>query len=133
MATTIARLTLTSSDLLSDPLSLNVSMEINAAGTTTGITKTTGLRRQTFPNTNETKILEADDYTDNDTSRLYLKNTSSTSGRYIDIMLGTAGASTKIGRLYNGEWVLIPWANTADINLIVSNTDILFEWTLLYQ
>jgi len=133
MATTTATLTLVSSDLLSDPLSLNVSMDIVAAGTTTGVTKTTGLRRQTFPNTNETKVLEADDYTDNETSRLYLKNTSSTAGRYIDIMLGTAGASTKIGRLYNGEWALIPWANTADINLIVSNTDILFEWTLLYQ
>ena len=133
MATTTATLTLVSSDLLSDPLSLNVSMDIVAAGTTTGITKTTGLRRQTFPNTNETKILEADDYTDNETSRLYLKNTSSTSGRYIDIFIGPSGSSTKIGRLYNGEWALIPWANTADINLQVSNTDILFEWTLLYQ
>ena len=133
MATTTATLTLVSSDLLSDPLSLNVSMDIVAAGTTTGITKTTGLRRQTFPNTNETKILEADDYTDNETSRLYLKNTSSTSGRYIDIFLGPSGSSTKVGRLYNGEWALIPWANTADINLHVSNTDILFEWTLLYQ
>jgi len=133
MATTTATLTLVSSDLLSDPLSLNVSMDIVAAGTTTGITKTTGLRRQTFANTNETKILEADDYTDNETSRLYLKNTSSTSGRYIDIFIGPSGSSTKIGRLYNGEWALIPWANTADINLQVSNTDILFEWTLLYQ
>ena len=133
MATTTATLTLVSSDLLSDPLSLNVSMDIVAAGTTTGITKTTGLRRQTFPNTNETKILEADDYTDNETSILYLKNTSSTSGRYIDIFLGPSGSSTKVGRLYNGEWALIPWANTADINLQVSNTDILFEWTLLYQ
>lgn len=132
MATTTAMLTLVSSDLLSDPLALNVSMDINAAGTTTGITKTTGLRRQTFANTNETKILEADDYTDNETSRLYIKNTSSTAGRYIDITLGTV-AGTKIGRLYNGEWALIPWANTADINLQVSNIDIVFEWTLLYQ
>ena len=133
MATTTARLTLTSPDLLSDNLNLNVSMEINAAGTTTGVTKTTGLRRETFANTNETKILEADDYTDNETSRLYIKNTSSTAGRYIDITLGGVGASAKIGRLYNGEWALIPWANTADINLTVSNTDIIFEWTLLYQ
>lgn len=133
MATTTARLTLTSTDLLSDNLSLSVSMDINAAGTTTGITKTTGLRRETFANTNETKILEADDYTDNETSRLYIKNTSSTSGRYIDITLGAVGASAKIGRLYNGEWALIPWANTADINLQVSNIDILFEWTLFYQ
>jgi hypothetical protein len=133
MATTTAMLTLVSTDLLSDPLALSVSMEINAAGTTTGITKTTGLRRQTFANTNETQILEADDYTDNETSRLYIKNTSSTAGRYIDITLGSVGASAKIGRLYNGEWAFIPWANTADINLQVSNIDIVFEWTLLYQ
>lgn len=133
MATTSARLFIQSSDLVSDVLSLNVSMEINAAGTTTGITKTTGLKRQTFANTNETLILESDDYTDNETSRLYIKNTSSTAGRYIDITLGTKGASAKIGRLYNGEWALIPWANTADINLIVSNTDIIIEWMLLYQ
>lgn len=133
MATTTARLTLTSGDLLSDQLNLGVSMELNAAGTKTGMTKTTGLRRQTFANTNETKILEADDYTDNDSSRLYIKNISSTTGRYVDIFLGPSGSSTKIGRLYDGEWAFIPWANTADINLQVSNTDIIFEWTLIYQ
>ena len=102
MATTTAILSLTSGDLISDPLSLGVSMELVGAATTTGITKTTGLRRQTFANTNETKVLEADDYVDNKTHFLYVKNISTTAGRYLD-------------------------------NLQVSNIDILFEWTLLYE
>jgi hypothetical protein len=133
MATTTAILSLSSGDLISDPLSLGVTMELVAAATTTGITKTTGVRRQTFANTNETKVLEADDYVDNKTHFLYVKNISTTAGRYLDIHLGTSGASAKIGRLYNGEWAFIPWAATADVNLQVSNIDILFEWTLLYE
>ena len=114
-------------------INLNLSQTLYAAGTTTGITKTTGLRRQTLANTNETKILEADDYTDNLSLRLFIHNTSSTSGRYVDIRLGTVASSTLLGRMYNGEWAYIPWAGTADINIQVSNTDIVVEWMLLYQ
>ena len=57
MATTTARLNLSSSDLVSDNLSLVVSAEFNAAGTTTGLTETTGLRRQTMASTAETKLI----------------------------------------------------------------------------
>jgi len=46
MATTTATITLTSSDIADNALSLSNTMEMTTAGTTTGITETTGLARK---------------------------------------------------------------------------------------
>ena len=43
MATTTASLTITSSDLVGDALSLSTTNEINKAGTTVGLEQTTGM------------------------------------------------------------------------------------------
>lgn len=133
MATTTARLNLSSSDLVSDALSLIVSHELNAAATTTGLTETTGLRRQTMASTAETKLIEEGDYTDDTSNWLYFKNTSSTATRYVDITIGTIGSSIKLARVYNGEWAFIPYAGNADINVQVNNTDIVLEWMLIHE
>ena len=132
MATTTARLNLSSPDLVSDNLSLVVSAEFNAAGTTTGLTETTGLRRQTMASTAETKLIEEGDYTDDTSNWLYFKNTSSTATRYVDITIGSIGSSIKLARVYNGEWALIPYAGNADVNVQVNNTDIILEWMLIH-
>ena len=43
MATTTASLTITSSDLVGDALSLSTTKELHKAGTTTGLEQTTGM------------------------------------------------------------------------------------------
>lgn len=130
---TIAKITLTSADLLSDELNLEVSQTLFKAGASTDIAETTGLARYSSGATSETKILEADDYTDNKASKLYIKNTSSTRTDYVQITLGPSGSSTTIGRLYGGEWAFIPWGGASDVNVIQSSASIVLEWMLFYE
>ena len=48
MATTTATITLSSSDLLSDELALSTTATLTTAGSSTGVTQTTGLARKTI-------------------------------------------------------------------------------------
>ena len=132
MATTTAQVTLTSSDLLSDSLNMTSSFTLYNAGTTTGMSKTTGLARYSTGSTSETKLLEGDDYTSAKAHKLYIKNTSATRTEYVDILVGTIGG-TWLGRLYGGEWGLIPWSGNNDVNLTASTTTIVVEWMLIYE
>jgi|TARA_R100000501_G_C2614978_1_gene108741 hypothetical protein len=131
MATT-AKLTLTSADLLSDALSLEVSSTLYKAGASTDVALSTGLARYSTGSTSETKLLESDNYTSAKAHKLYIKNTSTTRTDYVDILVGTI-SGTWLGRLYGGEWGLIPWSGNNDINLTQSATSIVVEWMLFYE
>ena len=131
MATT-AKLTLTSADLLSDALSLEVSSTLYKAGASTDVALSTGLARYSTGSTSETKLLESDNYTSAKAHKLYIKNTSTTRSDYVDILVGTI-SGTWLGRLYGGEWGLIPWSGNNDINLTQSATTIVVEWMLFYE
>tara|TARA_Y100000310_G_scaffold309300_1_gene353252 strand:+ start:22 stop:417 length:396 start_codon:yes stop_codon:yes gene_type:complete len=131
MATT-AKLTLVSADLLSDALSLEITSTIYKAGASTDIAKTTGLARYSTGTTSETKLLESDNYTSAKAHKLYIKNTSTTRTDYVDILVGTI-SGTWLGRLYGGEWGLIPWSGNNDVNLTQSATSIVVEWMLFYE
>ena len=131
MATT-AKLTLTSADLLSDALSLEVSSTLYKAGASTDVALSTGLARYSTGSTSETKLLEGDNYTSAKAHKLYIKNTSTTRTDYVDILVGNI-SGTWLGRLYGGEWGLIPWSGNNDINLTQSATSIVVEWMLFYE
>ena len=133
MATTTAKLTLSSSDLTSDSISLIPSNTLYDAATSTGMSKTTGLARYSTGGTSETKILESGDYTSDKAHKIYIKNTSTTRTEYIDVTIGTVDGSTKIGRLYAGEWAFMPWSGTADLNVTQSAASIVIEWMLIYE
>ena len=124
MATTTASITITSSDLLTDELALTTSSTLTNAGGTTGMTQTTGLARTTtsFSGSgviDSTVLFRADDYTANGANKIYLKNTSTTATEYFTVYLtGDRGGEThadadaliEVGRLYSGDWALIPWS-----------------------
>jgi len=125
MATTTADITITSTDLLSDSLSLTTSATLTNAGGAVGVTQTTGLARKTTAVVGSTALIDtevlyrADDYTANGANKIYLKNTSTTDTQYFTVYLtGDRGgethtdtdALTEIGRLYAGDWALIPWS-----------------------
>ena len=80
MATTTAGITLTSTDLLTDSLSLSASATITDAGGSTGVTQTTGLARTNFTNNPiQSKVIyRSDDATANGANKVYLKNVSTT-------------------------------------------------------
>ena len=57
MATTTAQITLTSTDLLTDSLSLTSTATLFDAGTSTGITQTEGLSRKITTSTSDVTLL----------------------------------------------------------------------------
>ena len=76
MATTTARLTLTSTDLLTDSLSLSASATLTNAGGSTGMTQTTGLARDTISYASSgvidtTVLYRSDDYTADKANKIY--------------------------------------------------------------
>ena len=92
MPTTSAALTLSSSDLTSNSLSISTSTTLNKAGLYAGLTDTSGLARRTtsFASSGviDTVVLfRGDDYTSNGANKVYLKNLSTTASEYFTIYL----------------------------------------------
>ena len=120
MATTTASITLASSDLTSDALSLSKTATLTKAGTTTGLTQTGGLGRKTTSSSSIYTLFDASDaqFTDDKASKVYLLNTSSTATEHFIVTVG----SQVVGRIYAGDWAFIPWASTADFKITPSES-----------
>ena len=130
MATTTATITLASTDLLSDELALTTSATLTGAGNSTGLTGTGGLARKTVSGGHaQYTLFDGSDYTADKAHKLYLKNTSTTAAEYFLITVN----SEDIGRLYAGDWALIPWSahdNDNDIKIDPSANDMTLEYML---
>ena len=90
MATTIATISIASTDLLSSALAFTSSNPINKAGLDTGITETSGLSRTTTSYASSgvidtTVLYRSDDATDDKANKVYLKNMSSTASEYFTV------------------------------------------------
>ena len=133
MATTTATITINSTDLLSDELSLSTTTTLTEAGNSTGLTGTSGLGRKTTSSSSQYILFDADDYPSGPAKahKIYLKNTSASAGEYFTI---THNAE-EIGRLYAGDWAFFPWNNhdgAADIKITPSeSTSMTLEYMLL--
>ena len=76
MATTTATLTVSSSDLTSNALTLSVTNTLYKAGTTIGLDQTTGINKKVYAaaHTNAT-LISAGDFDDNTANAVFIKNT----------------------------------------------------------
>jgi hypothetical protein len=131
MATTTAQLVLTSTDLLSDSLSLSAIATLTTAGSATGLTGTEGLGRKKTANTTEYTLFAAADYTDDKAHKVYLKNLSTTAAEYFEIQV----AGTVVGRIYAGDWAFLPWSadstgTNCDIDITPSASNMTLEYML---
>ena len=111
MATTTATVTLTSSDLASDALSLSATKTCYKAGTTVGLDQTTGLTK-----TYVTAVTQFDPFpvvkgTTNadENGKVYIANLSTEDTEFVQISIG----DKLIGRLYAGDFMWIPWNQEA--------------------
>ena len=133
MATTTAKITITSSDLIdSQTLSLAASMDMKQAGSATGLTNTTGLARKTVASDHNAYDLFLDaNYTNAGNNRIYLRAVGTTVGEYFDIKVH----DITFGRLYSGDWCLLPWlgSDDMDINIDPSANGMTLEYMLFYQ
>ena len=130
MATTTASLTLSSSDLTSDALSLTKTATLTAAGSsTTGLSQTSGVARRKYNADPAVAniVAEADDYTADRAHKVYLFNTSTTSTEYFIVKVGTA----VVGRFYAGDWMYMPWNGSIDVTVTPSETtDMTIEYAI---
>jgi hypothetical protein len=130
MATTTAQLVLTSTDLLSDSLSLSAISTLTTAGSSTGLTGTEGLGRKKTGNTTEYTLLDASAHTDDKAHKVYLKNLSTTAAEYFEVQV----AGAVIGRIYAGDWAFLPWsADTTGTNCDIDITPSAANMTLEYM
>ena len=95
-------------DLTSSALTVSNSTALTKAGLATKIDNTSGLAKKTTASTDTYTLFKADEYTADKAHKLYLKNTSSTVAEYFEISLD----DEILGRLYAGDWALIPWSAT---------------------
>ena len=113
MATTIATISLSSSDLLTNTLALSDTATLTTAGTATGLTLTSGLGRTTTLYGSSgiiesTTLYRSDDATTNGANKIYLKNLSTTAAEYYTVFID----EEEMGRLYAGDWAFFPWSAT---------------------
>jgi len=131
MATTTASLTLSSSDLTSDALSLTKTATLTAAGSSsTGLSQTSGVSRRKYNADPAVAniIAESDDYTSDRAHKIYLFNTSTTSTEYFVVKVGTQ----VVGRIYAGDWLFMPWSGSADVTVTPSEagSDMIIEFSI---
>ena len=135
MATTTATITLSSSDLLSDSLSLSATSTLYDAGTTTGLTQY-DMGRVVVPSSDTNSILiDATAAGDDKAARVYVANKNTDETHYVVISMN----GTTIGRLYSGDWMFIPWSQTdanADVEVYCPaalSTTCIVEYAVFHQ
>ena len=112
MATTTALITISSTDLLSDILSLSSTTTLTKTGTATGVEHTTGLARAVVKSTakgtasGQVTLYTADDFAA--IPYLYLKNTATTAGHKIYVYDDTTSGDPIQFQLDAGDWGFIP-------------------------
>ena len=136
MATTTASLTITSSDLVGDALSLSTTNEINKAGTTVGLEQTTVMATAFLTATTQIDLFNPVRTAAADAGKncwIYICNKSEDETEYATIKI----ANQIIGRLYAGDFLWMPWNRSArfvDISLTPSvATGMTVDYTLFYE
>jgi len=139
MATTTAQITLTSTDIADNALSISNTMTLTTAGTETGLTETTGLARKKIASSSLADLITVanTDVTAAKSAKVYIKNTSTATDKYGLVGIGdSSGTPIYIGRLYGGDWMLIPWdANSGeDITMTMNDaTATVIEYMVFFE
>ena len=132
MATTTAKITVTSSDLMgSQALNLASTATLTDENNSTGTTQTSGLASKVFGDTNPVTLFDGDAY-GTGSHKLYIKNLETDVTKYFEIKIN----AEVIGRLYAGDWAFIPWRAAADTNDIIvtaGGASQSLEYMLFYQ
>jgi|TARA_R100001463_G_scaffold27560_3_gene63802 hypothetical protein len=121
MATVTPKITLTSSDLLSQNLNLSVSASITAS-------HTTGLARAPITSTaigttsGQVTLYTADDFAA--IAYLYIKNTDTTATNYVYVYT----ASNNWLKLAGGDWAFLPTIADDTLKAYAATSGTIVEW-----
>lgn len=133
MATT-ASITISSSDLTGDTLSISKTATFNKAGGTTALEQTTGVNHVIYTDASADQLLiNGTNYGTDVAAKVYIANLSTDETEYLQVSIGPAA----MGKLYAGDWMVIPYEqhdsdNDIDISPSVA-TKMPIEWAVFYE
>jgi hypothetical protein len=149
MATTTATITIASSDISDNSISVSNTATLLKAGISTGLDQTSGLRRRTLASQDSVALIDLDHYqaqtlTENKAAKVYIKNTGTSTARSVRVdIVSTGGVPTEIGNLYGGDWMFFPYsavwteaAHAGNQNIMVepSTADsVTLEYIIIYE
>ena len=118
--------------------SISDTMTMRKLGTTAGLDNATGIALKKFTSTSAVVVIEEDEVTDSKASKVYMRNTGSSKEDffYVAINASAAAAATTetIGRLYGGDWMLIPYEGAVNLTVAPSTaSDMTLEYGLFYE
>ena len=126
-----------SSDIMSYPVTISKSMVMHKADSCNGLEQTTGLNSKKFNATTAVVIVGNAEGTADKANKVYIRNTGSSKTDYFYVALNASAAAATttetIGKLYGGDWMLMPWEATAstshDITVAPSTAETMtLEW-----
>jgi hypothetical protein len=126
MATINASVTI-NSDVSSYPTAISKTMTMTkSANPSVGLDETTGLRTKKFTTTTAAVIVEHDELTDDKAHKVYIRNASTNRANffYVAYHATDAAATTAgtIGKLYGGDWMLMPYDGNVNITVASSTS-----------
>ena len=137
MATTTATITINSTDLLTDELSLATTCTLTKTTTATGVEDTTGLNRKKITSTakgtasGQITLYTADDFAA--IPYLYIKNLATTAGHRIYIYDDTTSGDPLQFQLDAGDWGFIPMHGDKTYKAYATNNPTSMEFMVIGQ
>ena len=136
MATTTASITLSSSDLLTDNLSLSATMNLYQNGTTATGLDEMNYHRLVIPTGTAFDLIAESAALSEDASYVYIINKNTDVTDYVKISIN----AEEIGRLYAGDWLFMPWdcdltaaANDSTIEIEAFTHEHIIEYALFHN
>ena len=142
---TTAEITL-ASDIYSGFGGITKSMTMTKAGALTDIEETTGFSRRKLAATTAVDLItmanELVEPSDNTAAKVYIQNVGDGKGtidkaKYVTVKIGDTGGTTQeVGRLYGGDWLLMPVTVVDDMDVVVApstNDAVVIEYTMFYE
>ena len=135
-----------SSDIAPGLGTISKSMTLTKAGTINDLEETTGFSRRKLAATTAVDLItmanELVEPSDNTAAKVYVRNIGDGKGtidksQYVTISIGdTGGTPQEIGRLYGGDWLLMPLTVVDDKDVVAApSTDntVVLEYTMFFE
>tara|TARA_R100000951_G_scaffold32369_1_gene27590 strand:- start:50 stop:457 length:408 start_codon:yes stop_codon:yes gene_type:complete len=135
MATITANITL-NTDITN--YSVSESMTMKKLGSTSGLDNATGIALKKFTSTSSVTIVEQDEVTSSKASKVYMRNSGSSKEDFFYVAIHVNAAASNgtetIGKLYGGDWMLIPYEGAVNLTVAPSTaSDMTLEYGLFYE
>ena len=125
---------------------ISKSMTLTKAGTVTDLEETTGFSRRKLADTTAVDLItmanELVEPSDNTAAKVYIRNIGDGKGNidkstYVTISIGdTGGTPQEIGRLYGGDWLLMPLTVVDDKDVIAApenDNTVVLEYIMFFE